>query len=103
MFNPRTPYGGGGPFGRGGAFGSSRYQYKTVPAGYEGVQASGLISKVMGLLAFSFLFAFVGTLVGIAIGLNSIGPYLIVAIGGLVVLFILNFAINVPGWNLFLL
>ena len=56
MFNPGTPYGGGGPFGRGGAFGSSRYQYQTVPTGYEGAQASGLISKVMGLLAFSFLF-----------------------------------------------
>ena len=102
MFNPQSPYGGGGSFGRGGAFGASRYQYQTVPAGYAGVQASGLISKVMGLLAFSFLFAFVGTLVGVVVGL-SFGSYLIVAIGGLVVLFILNFAINVPGWNLFLL
>ena len=105
MFNPRSPYGGGGfggGFGRGGAFGSSRYQYQTVPAGYAGVQTSGLISKVMGLLAFSFLFAFAGTLVGISIGLTG-GSYFIVAIGGLVVLFILNFAINARGWNLFLL
>jgi FtsH-binding integral membrane protein len=103
MFNPRTPYGGGGPFGRGGGFGASRFQYQTIPAGYAGTQASGLISKVMGLLAFSFLFAFVGTIVGIPL-ISSIGiSYWIVAIGGLVVLFILNFAINVPGWNLFLL
>ena len=102
MFNPRSPYGGGGFGGGRGAFGSSRYQYQTVPAGYAGVQSSGLISKVMGLLAFSFLFAFAGTLVGISIGL-SVGGYWVVAIGGLVVLFILNFAINARGWNLFLL
>ena len=109
MFNPGSPYGGGGfgggrgGFGR-GAFGS-RYQYQTVPTGYAGVQSSGLISKVMGLLAFSFLFAFIGTIVGayvFHIG-SSLGTYWIVAIGGLVVLFILNFAINVRGWNLFLL
>ena len=108
MFNPRAPYGGGGPFGgrggfgRGGVFGSSGYQYQTVPAGYAGVQTSGLISKVMGLLAFSFLFAFIGTIVGFSI-VQSIGAYWIIAIAGLVVLFILNFAINARGWNLFLL
>ncbi len=102
MFNPRSPYGGGGFGGTRGGFGSSRYQYQTVPAGYAGVQSSGLISKVMGLLAFSFLFAFIGTLVGFSIGLTG-GGYLFVAIAGLVVLFILNFAINVRGWNLLLL
>ena len=106
MFNPGSPYGGGGfgggrgGFGR-GAFGS-RYQYQTVPAGYAGVQSSGLISKVMGLLAFSFLFAFIGTIVGFSV-VQSIGTYWIIAIGGLVVLFILNFAINARGWNIFLL
>lgn len=101
MFNPRS----NGPFGRGGAFGSSRYQYQTAASyGYEGTsaQASSLISKVMGLLAFSFLFAFIGTLVGLTIGL-SFTTYWVVAIAGLVVLIILNFAINKPGLNLFLL
>jgi len=102
MFNQGSPYGGGGFGGGRGAFGSSRYQYQTVPAGYAGVQASGLISKVMGLLAFSFLFAFIGTIVGFSV-VQSIGTYWIIAIAGLVVLFILNFAINARGWNLFLL
>ena len=98
MFNPRM----NGPFGgRRGAF-ASNYQYQAVPYGYENTQAGSLVSKVMGLLAFSFVFAFVGALAGMAIGL-SYGTYWIVAIGGLVVLFILNFAINTPGLNLFLL
>jgi FtsH-binding integral membrane protein len=101
--NPRnnSPFGGGG-FGRRGAFGSSGYQYQTVPQSYEGVQAGSLISKVMGLLAFSFLFAVVGTFVGSFV-VHSIGTYWLIAIAGLVVLFILNFAINRPGLNLFLL
>jgi modulator of FtsH protease len=101
MFNPRN----NSPFGRGGAFGGSRYQYQTAsPYGYAGAQAqtSSLISKVMGLLAFSFLCALLGAIVGLVIGL-SFGSYLFVAIAGIVVLFILNFAINKPGWNLFLL
>jgi len=102
MFNQGSPYGGGGFGGGRGAFGSSRYQYQTAPASYAGVQTSGLISKVMGLLAFSFLFAFVGTIVGFYV-VQSIGTYWIIAIAGLVVLFILNFAINARGWNLFLL
>src|SRR6266851_9131675 len=100
MFNPRS----NGPFGRNtGMFGSSRYQYQQYGAmPYEGIQASGLISKVMGLLAFSFLFAFIGTFVGFNV-IHSLGAYWIVAIGGLVVLLILNFAIQKPGLNLFLL
>lgn len=98
MFNPRM----NGPFGRGGAFGGSRYQYQQVPYGYEAVQASGLISKVMGLLAFGFLFAFIGTFAGFFL-VHTITTYWIVAIAGLVVLFILNFAINTAGLNLFLL
>jgi FtsH-binding integral membrane protein len=61
-----------------------------------------LISKVMGLLAFSFLFALFGTFAGLAIHLSFTG-YWVVAIAGIVVLFILNFAINKPGLNLFLL
>src|SRR5437588_1165920 len=100
MFNPRS----NGPFGRNnGMFGSSRYQYQQYGATpYEGVQAGSLISKVMGLLAFSFLFAFIGTYVGTLV-VKSIGIFWIVALGGLAVLFILNFAIQKPGLNLFLL
>jgi FtsH-binding integral membrane protein len=101
MFSPRS----NGPFGRSsGMFGSSRYQYQTLPYGYEGVQAGGLISKVMGLLAFSFLFACIGTFVGFAVFANAgVGTYWIVALAGLAVLLILNFAIQKPGLNLFLL
>ena len=100
MFNPRS----NGPFGRNnGLFGSSRYQYQQYGATpYEGVQAGSLISKVMGLLAFSFLFAFIGTYVGTLV-VTTIGTFWIVALGGLAVLFILNFAIQKPGLNLFLL
>lgn len=83
-------------------FGSSRYQYDAMPFGRENVQSGSLISKVMGLLAFSFLFACIGTFVGFSV-IHSMGAYWIVAIGGLVVLFILNFAIQKPGLNLFLL
>lgn len=95
-------FGGGGFGGRRGGF-ASRYQYQTVAPGYVNTEtASSLISKVMGLLAFSFLFAFLGTFVGLAIHLTYNG-YWVVAIGGFVVLFILNFAINTSGLNLFLL
>jgi FtsH-binding integral membrane protein len=97
-YNPR----GNSPFGNRGLFGASRYQYQTIPAGYEGVQAGSLISKVMALLAFSFLFAAIGAFAGLAIGLTY-STYWVVAIGGFIVLFILNFAINKPGLNLFLL
>jgi FtsH-binding integral membrane protein len=99
MFNPRSNM----PFGRNNRmFGSSRYQYQTLPNAYEGVQSGSLIGKVMGLLAFSFLFATLGTFVGsfVVVGL---GTYWIVALGGLAVLIALNFAIQKPGLNLFLL
>jgi modulator of FtsH protease len=95
--NPRND----GPFG-GNAFGS-RYQYQAQPYGYTGVQASSLISKVMGLLAFSFIFASIGAFVGIYFLPLSLGTYWIVAIAGLVVLIALNFLIQVQGLNLFLL
>ncbi len=98
MFNPRF---GNGSFGGGRRGFASRYQYDTTQ-GYVNENAGSLISKVMGLLAFSFLFAFVGGIIGLAIGLTY-NTYFIVAIGGLVVLIILNFAINTPGLNLFLL
>jgi FtsH-binding integral membrane protein len=99
MYNQRN----NGPFGRNnGMFGSSRYQYQTLPYGYEGTQTSGLMSKVMGLLAFSFLFAALGTFAGFFLNI-SFGTYWIIAIAGLVVLIILQFVIQRPGLNLFLL
>lgn len=98
MYNPR----GGFPIRNRGMFGGPAYQYQTLPYGAEGVQEGSLISKVMGLLSFSFLAAFIGTFVGIAIHL-SFGGYWFVAIAGFVVLIALNFAINKPGLNLFLL
>ena len=104
MFNPRnnSPFGGGrGGFGR-GAF-ASRYQYQPMPHGAENAQAGSLVSKVMGLLAFSFLVAFIGGIVGIYVLQLTYSTYWIVAIGGFIVLFALMFAINKPGLNLFLL
>ncbi|SRR6266446_2835840 len=98
MFNPRS----NSPYGR-NMFGSSGYQYQTQPyAG--GTQASGLISKVMLLLAFSFLFASIGSFVGFSL-IPSIGvaTFWFGAIGGLVVLLILRFTIQVSGLNLVLL
>jgi FtsH-binding integral membrane protein len=95
MYNPRNS------FGRGNTFGSS-YQYQTMPYAVSREQSSSLIGKVMGLLAFSFVFAFIGTFVGF-FTITSIGMYWIVAIAGLVVLFILMFAIQKQGLNLFLL
>ncbi len=99
MFNPRnnSPFGGG----RGGF--ASRYQYQPMPYGAENAQAGSLVSKVMGLLAFSFLFAFIGGIVGIYVLQLTYSTYWIVAIGGFIVLFALMFAINKPGLNLFLL
>jgi FtsH-binding integral membrane protein len=91
------------PFGQNrGMFGSSRYQYQTLPYGYEGTQTSGLMSRVMGLLAFSFLFAALGTFIGLFLHI-TFGTYLFIAIAGFVVLIILQFAIQRPGLNLFLL
>src|SRR5581483_5135434 len=88
-----------GPFGQRNMF-SSRYQYQTLPYGYEGAQASGLIGKVMGLLAFSFLFAAIGSFVGLTTIQLTFGSYWIVAIAGLVVLIALNLLIQVSGLNL---
>ncbi len=105
MYDPRGngPFGGGGFYGGGRSRGKSAgYQYQTLP--YENAQASSLISKVMALLAFSFLFATLGTFVGyLVIPAASIGTYLVVAIAGLIVLMALRFLIQKPGLNLFLL
>src|SRR5579883_2877776 len=86
------------PFGQRNMF-SSRYQYQTLPYGYEGTQASGLIGKVMGLLAFSFMFAAIGSFVGLTTIHLTFGSYWIVAIAGLVVLIALNLLIQVSGLN----
>jgi modulator of FtsH protease len=97
MFNPRN----NGPFG-GRQSNTSAYQYQSLPYGMAGVQSGGLVSKVMALMACSFLVATVGAFVGVSVGL-SMGGYLVVAIGGLVVLLILRAMINSRGINLFLL
>ena len=59
----------------------------------------------MGLLAFSFLFATLGTFVGFVVFAHatSSGTFFVVAIAGFVVLLALNFLIQKPGINLFLL
>ena len=100
MYNPNSGF----PMRNRGMFGASGYRYETLPYAQEGVQEGSLISKVMGLLSASFLFAFIGTLLGMfVIHLNYGGGYWIVAIGGFVVLLVLNFNINTRGLNLFLL
>jgi FtsH-binding integral membrane protein len=100
MYNPNSGF----PMRNRGMFGASGYRYETLPYGQEGIQEGSLISKVMGLLATSFLFAFIGTLIGMfVLHLSYGGGYWVVAIGGFVVLFILNFNINTRGLNLFLL
>jgi FtsH-binding integral membrane protein len=100
MYNPgnNSPLGG-----RRSAFGGSRYQYQTLPYGRTEAQASGLIGKVMSLLAFSFVFASIGAFLGLTVIPLSTGSYLFVALGGLVVLIALQFLIQKPGINLFLL
>ena len=108
MFNPRNdynynyndPYRGRNP-GRANSFGS-RYQFQTLPYNAQGVQSGGLIGKVMALLSFSFIFAFLGALVGTFV-LSTNGAYLLVVIAGFITLFALMILIQKPGINLFLL
>ncbi len=108
MLNPRNDYNynyndpyRGRNAGRANAFGS-RYQYQTLPNGALGLQSGGLIGKVMALLSFSFIFAFLGGLVGSVIHLSG-GGYLVVVIAGFITLFALSALIQKPGINLFLL
>lgn len=82
--------------------GGSRYHYEPLGYASSPAQASSLISKVMGLLAFSFIFASIGTFFGISIGLSFTASWMM-ALGGMVVLFALNFLIEKPGINLILL
>ena len=96
MYNMRNnrPWGSG-------SYGS-RYQFQALPYGYEGTQSSGLISRVMGLLAFSFVFAFIGAIVGTVIHIGA-GASLVLMIVGIGVLLLLHLLIQKPGINLFLL
>src|SRR2546426_6419215 len=99
MYNPN----GGFPMRNRGMFGASGYQYETLPYGYEGVQEGSLISKVMGLLASSFLFAFIGSLIGMfVLHLNYGGGYWVVAICGFFCLFLFDFYNYIPRFNFFL-
>jgi modulator of FtsH protease len=61
MFSPRN----NSPFG--GQRNGSTYQYQTLPYGMVSTQAGGLVSKVMALLACSFLIATVGPLSALAL------------------------------------
>lgn len=100
MYYNNRPYGGSNR----GMFGASRYQYEPLAPGMQQVQAGSLVGKVLGLLAFSFLFAFVGTVFGgFLFATLGIGTFWVAAIGGFIVLIILQFVINRSPLNLFLL
>ena len=98
MFNPQR---NNGPFG-GSRRNTSAYQYQTLPYNMVGTQSGGLISKVMALMGASFLLATIGAFVGVAIQLPY-GSSILIALIGLVVLFILYACINKQGTNLILL
>ncbi|GHO67162.1 hypothetical protein KSC_060540 [Ktedonobacter sp. SOSP1-52] len=112
MYNPRNnnPYGGdpyGNPYGGGNRRRSrfdSPYRYQTLPYGYSNTaaQSSSLMAKVLNMLGLSFLVASIGAFFGISIGLSS-GASILFALLGLVVLIALQFLIQRPGINLFLL
>jgi modulator of FtsH protease len=55
----------------------------------------------MGLLAFAFVFAFIGAIIGIALHIEAASLLLLIV--GFVVLIALQFLIQKPGINLFLL
>jgi FtsH-binding integral membrane protein len=104
-YDPRNngPFGGGSNRGRGNQFGS-RYQYQTLAYGAQqgSVQAGSLISKVMGMLAFSFIFAALGSFVGFTLSIGS-GSSLLILIAGFVVLLVLHAVIQRTPLNLILL
>ncbi len=108
MYNPRNnnPFGGPNQYNNNrNGFGSrtARYQFQAAPYGMQGAQASSLISKVMGLLAFSFIFATIGAFIGTRIIGFSTMSYFVMIIAGFIVLFALQAMIHKPGLNLFLL
>jgi FtsH-binding integral membrane protein len=99
-YDPRNnaPYGN-----RGGNRFSSRYQYQTLSySAPSSIQAGSLISKVMGLLAFSFVFASLGSFVGLALKIGY-GTSLVIAIAGILLLIALNIFIQKSPLNLILL
>ncbi|HEY4034128.1 MAG TPA: Bax inhibitor-1/YccA family protein [Ktedonobacteraceae bacterium] len=96
MYSPRNT----SAFGRRGS--RSQYQFQAASS-YDAKQASGLVSKVMGLLSFSFLFATLGAFVGSALLPLTLGGTWILFIVGIIVLFALQALIRKPGINLFLL
>src|SRR5258708_28788242 len=98
MFNPRN----NGPFG-GRRNNASAFQYQYQTYGMEATQTGGLVSKVMALLACSFLVATVGAFIGVSLGGLSLGSYFFIVIAGFIVLLMLNAMINRQGINLFLL
>src|SRR5579859_2548523 len=91
-----SPWGGGPQNNRGAS--AYQYQYAYQPVS----EAGGLISKVMALMACSFLVATVGAFLGTSIGL-TMGGYLFVVIAGFITLIALRFLINSRGLNLVLL
>lgn len=97
---PRNNSPFGGPRMNRGA--SSAYQYQYLYGNQPLSQSGSLVSKVMALMACSFLLATVGAFLGVAIGL-TMGGYLFVVIAGFIVLLALRFLINSRGINLFLL
>src|SRR5947209_18674602 len=80
MYSPRNS----STFGRRGS--RSQYQFQAAPS-YDIRQASGLVSKVMGLLSFSFIFATIGAFVGSVIPIALGGGIWILFIAGIIVLF----------------
>ncbi len=96
MYSPRNT----SAFGRRGS--RSQYQFQTA-SGYDVREASGLVTKVMGLLSFSFIFATIGAFVGSVILSPFGGAIWILFIAALIVLFALQAMIQKPGINLFLL
>lgn len=99
MFNPRNNSPFGGQRGRGASAYQYQYQYGAIPA----TQTGGLVGKVMALMASSFLLATVAAFIGVAFLHITFGGYIFIAIAGFVVLIALQFMINKPGVNLFLL
>ncbi|HEY3991293.1 MAG TPA: Bax inhibitor-1 family protein [Ktedonobacteraceae bacterium] len=95
-----SPFGGGSQNNRG----ASTYQYQYAAYGNQSSSAAGgLVSKVMALMACSFLVATVGAFLGTSMGILTMGSYLFIVIAGFVTLIALRMLINKRGVNLFLL
>lgn len=98
-----TPYGNNQYGGNAPYAGAYPYQQQQMMyGGYVNTQAGSLISKVMGMLAFSFLFAAAGAFVGITLKFGFLAS-LLFSLLGLGILIALNFLVHKQGLNLFLL